>query len=66
MTTTSNTYGKSIAAYYGKNKAPIPLKEDCPGCAILLRGRKNSDARVSSELNAALRFAPQATKRVMV
>ncbi len=45
-------YSRSVDAHWAKNRKPIPLKADCPGCAILLRGRKNS-ARLESELSTA-------------
>lgn len=36
----------------------VPLKDDCPNCAILLRGRKNSAQR-DHELQAAVSIAPK-------
>lgn len=58
MSAPQKTYGRTIQSYYAKARGPVPLKADCPACAILLRGRKNSAQR-DHELQAAVSIAPK-------
>lgn len=54
-------YSRSVDAHFARNRKPIPLKADCPGCAILLRGRKG--AARDSELQTAEQIAAGIKRR---
>ena len=54
-------YSRSVDAHFAKNRKPIPLKEGCPGCAMLLRGRKG--AAREGELTTAEQVASGVRRR---
>ena len=54
-------YSRSVDAHFAKNRKRVPLKEGCPGCAILLRGRKG--AARDAELTTAVQVAEGVKRR---
>lgn len=59
----SKPFAVGATVQHRRQFAYIEPPEGDPVTEYLKQGRKNSDARVSSELNALLRSAPAATKR---